>query len=285
MQAHWAGSVGLAGGKIMGKTLLLIHGIGCTGAVWDPMLAGFRAAGHTPEPMTLYPERRLAENPPASLPDLGLNDYVLEARAQAARLTARDGQKPVVIGHSMGGLIAQKLCESDDVSAGVFLSPAQPADCAAPSFSVVFTFANIVFAPRKTARDRAFKVWRTGFYWGVLNRVEASKRAGIYAGAVYDSGQVYGDIGEPESDPHRAAFVDETKINVPTLTIAGGADRACTPKNVRKMKAKYARSPVPGDFREFPDLAHWVFAEPGRDKVGDHINEWIAARTGGAPAN
>lgn len=246
-------------------TLLMIHGIGCDSSAWDTMKPAFEADGWTCEAITLFPEQRVRENPPASLPDLGIADYIEAAAAEARRLAARDGAKPAVIGHSMGGLIAQVLAERGEVSKAVFLTPAQTKDCAVVGVSVAWTFLNII---AKRDRKRSYKVWKTGFSWGVLNCVPKARHDAIYAGALYDSGKVYGDISD-------GMEIDETKVAIPTLTIAGGQDRATLPQAVRKVAAKYARSPVAGDFIEYAGHAHWIVDEPGTDKVVADIAAWL----------
>ena len=249
----------------MPKSLLMIHGIGCGGDAWDHMRPGFEAAGWSCEAPTLFPDQRTLENPPASLPDLGFDDYVT-AMLEAARKIERDtGHKPAVIGHSMGGLIAQCLAEKGAVSQAVFLTPAQPKECAEIGLSVVYTFLNIILTRN---RKKAYKVWRSGFRFGVLNCVPRRRHDAIYAQARYDSGQVYGDITD-------GIEVDEGLVTVPTLTIAASNDRATLASAVRKVGEKYARSPVPGDFFEYPDNAHWIVDEPGTDSVVADIVEWL----------
>ncbi len=247
-------------------TLLMIHGIGCDGSVWDRMKPLFEAGGWTCEAMTLFPDRRVRESPPANLAELGFHDYVAAARDEARRLAARDGVKPAVIGHSMGGLIAQVLAADGEVSKAVFLTPAQPKDCAVIGLPVAFTFLNVILSQN---RKKAYKVWKTGFRWGVLNVVPKTRHDAIYAGALYDSGRVYGDLTDGIS-------VDETRVMIPTLTISAGHDRATLPAGVRKVAAKYSRSPVKGDFLEYPDNGHWIVDEPGTDRVADDILSWLA---------
>ncbi len=246
-------------------TLLMIHGVGCDAGAWDVMKPGFEVAGWTCEAITLFPDRRVRENPPANLPELGFADYIEASTAEARRLTARDGAKPAVIGHSMGGLIAQVLAERGEVSKAVFLTPAQPKDCAAIGLPVVWTFLNII---AKQDRTKSYKVWKTGFKWGVLNLVPRERQDAIYATALYDSGKVYGDITD-------GVTVDEKMVTIPTLTIAAARDRATLPKGVRKVAAKFARSPVPGDFIDYADHAHWIVDEPGTDKVVADIAAWL----------
>lgn len=247
-------------------TLLMIHGVGCDASAWDVMKPGFEAAGWTCEAITLFPDRRVREPPPASLAQLGLEDFIAAAQAEARRLAARDGAKPAVIGHSMGGLIAQVLAERGEVSRAVFLTPAQTKDCAVIGPSVAWTFFNVILQQN---RKKSYKVWKTGFKWGVLNRVPKPRHDAIYAGALYDSGKVYGDISD-------GILVDERMVMIPTLTICAGQDRATIPSAVRKVGEKYAKSPVPGDYKEYPGHAHWIVDEPGTDKVVSDIAAWLA---------
>lgn len=253
----------------MDKTLLMVHGVGCTGDVWTRMRADFEAAGWRCVAPTLFPDLRTAEDPPDGLRFLTLDDYIGAMREAAQALTAETGLKPAVIGHSMGGLIAQKLAESGDVSAAIFLTPAQPEDCTVRDWRVMRTFWSILKAGRKNIPEQCFKVGRNGFSWGVLNAVPEERHWDIYAGAVYDSGRVYAALGEPGP-------IDESRVEVPTLTIGAAKDRATPIKAVRKVAQKYAGAGVPGDYLEYPGNAHWIVDEPGTDSVTADIITWLA---------
>jgi 8-oxo-dGTP pyrophosphatase MutT (NUDIX family)/esterase/lipase len=259
-------------GTAMSGAILMIHGIGCTGAAWDRLAPAFRAKGWRVETPTLRPDKRTAGKPPADLPKIRLNDYVDDMEALARKLEAETGQPPVLMGHSMGGLIAQKLAERGVGRAAVLITPASPADCrSGASTAQAFTFANVLFAG--SPETKSHKIWRTGFNWGVLNKVPKQRHAEIYAGAVYDSGGVYSDIAYPDRDPHKVATIDEAKVTVPVLTIGGAKDRATPIADVRRVGAKYAK--VGGDYREYPDNAHWIIDEPGTDKVIGDIVAWL----------
>ncbi|MEM9180479.1 MAG: alpha/beta fold hydrolase [Pseudomonadota bacterium] len=252
----------------MAKTLLMVHGVGCGGEVWDRMKRDFAMAGWMCETPTLFPDLRTAESPPDGLADLTLKHYVDETLARAATLAERDGQQPVIIGHSMGGMIAQKLVEAGAVRAGIFLTPAQPEGCTVTDLRVVRTFWNIVKVGQKNVPGKVFKVGPNGFRWGVLNAVPKDRHASIYAQALFDSGRVYHDLANP--DP-----IDESKINVPTLTIGAKKDRATVIKAVRKVGEKYAKAARPGDYIEYGRHAHWIFDEPGTEQVSADILEWL----------
>jgi pimeloyl-ACP methyl ester carboxylesterase len=250
----------------MTRHLLMIHGIGCGGDAWDRMRPGFEAGGWSCTAPTLFPQLRVRENPAPELAALGFEDYVGAMMQEARRLTTPDGQRPAVIGHSMGGLIAQVLAARGVVSKAIFLTPAQPGDCAATGLSVLYTFLNVVMSQD---RKKGHKIWKTGFRYGVLNKVAANRHDAIYASALFDSGKVYGELTDGIS-------VDAQKICIPTLTIAAGHDRATLPAGVRKVAAKYARAPVPGEFKLYPDNAHWILDEPGTDKVIADCLGWLA---------
>lgn len=255
------------------SAIIMLHGVGGTGDTWSRFAPAFRAKGWRVETPTLRPDKRVAESPPADLPTLRLKDYIDDIAALAATLEAETGVAPVLFGHSMGGLIVQKLLERGVGRAGVLVTPASPADCRGPRAPAqAVTFANILFSG--DVGGKSHKIWRWGFSWGVLNRVPKAKHPGIYAGTVYDSGGVYTDIAYPDRDPDRSAFVDETKITVPVLTLGGARDRAVPIGDVRLLAEKYSR--IGGDYLEYPDHAHWIVDEPGTDQVIADIQTWLA---------
>lgn len=253
----------------MTQNMLMIHGVGCGGEVWDRMRADFSAAGFDCAAPTLFAEARTQSDPPDMLRDLTLDDYIAAMANTAREMADRYGEKPVIIGHSMGGLIAQHLTASGLAKAAIFLTPAQPEGCTVTDLRVVRTFWSILKVGRKNIPGGVFKVGANGFSWGVLNAVARDRHAEIYAGALYDSGRVYLDLSEPKP-------VETSAIPVPTLTIGAKRDRATVIKAVRKVGAKYAQAPVPGTYLEYPNNAHWILDEPGTDTVTADILAWLS---------
>ena len=252
----------------MSKTLLMIHGVGCGGDVWDRMKRDFAMAGWTCETPTLFPDLRTKTDAPDGLADLTLNDYVEAATKMAIDIAEKTGDAPVIMGHSMGGLIAQKLTETGVARAGIFLTPAQPEGCTVTDLRVLRTFWNILKVGQKNVPGGVFKVGPNGFSWGVLNAVPKERHEEIYADALFDSGRVYHDLANPSA-------IDEAKITVPTLTIGAKKDRATVIKAVRKVGAKYAKAKHAGDYIEYGNHAHWIVDEPGTEQVSADILEWL----------
>lgn len=255
-------------------TIVMVHGVGATGEAFSRLAPAFRDKGWRVETPTLRPDKRTVGTPPADLPKLRLKDYIADIEALARSIQAETGVAPVLMGHSMGGLIVQKLLERGVARGGVLLTPASPGDArSGASLAQAFTFANVLFSGKP---DRAYKIWKSGFFWGVLNRVPQAKHAGIYATTVFDSGGVYEDLAYPDRDTEKTAYIDETKITVPMLIVGGGKDRATPIADVRTVAQKYKS--IGADFKEYPENAHWIVDEPGTDQVIADIDAWLTAK-------
>ncbi len=257
----------------MEKPILMIHGIGCGGDAWNVVAASMQAKGWTPYTPTLFPQFRVKEKPTGQLSTLSLHDYVEACKSEALVIEKSTGEEPVIMGHSMGGLITQKLAEQGVGKAAILVTPAAPVDCAVRDLRVLFTFANVVL---KGDSKASYKVWKTGFNWGVLNMVAKERHDEIYSHALYDSGLVYENLAKPELDTHRVSVVDEQKVNCPILTIGAVQDRATVITSVRKIAQKYAR--VGGDYKEYDRAAHWIIDEPRTDDMVTDICAWLSAK-------
>lgn len=258
----------------MADTVLLIHGYGCGGDVWGPVAERLRAEGYRVEAPTIRSAVRTVDGPKAGLAGLTLADYVAEMSAFAQTLAKETGKKPIVIGHSMGGLIAQKIAEAGHAAAVVLFAPASPADARGkPKLSPVFTFLNLALSPKP--QTRAGKMWKPGFKFGVVNAVPAARHDGLYAKLVYDSGQVLADLAWPDKDPNKTAHVDSTKVTAPILVLAGALDRTTPLSDVRLVGAKYATA----DLKEYPNNAHYLIDEPNTMKILDDLIAWLRGKT------
>jgi pimeloyl-ACP methyl ester carboxylesterase len=254
----------------MKGAILMIHGGCCTGAVWNCMATSFRDMGWRVEAPTLFPQLRATSGPSADLPKLSLADYVAEWEATAHRLEAETGRLPIVFGHSMGGLIAQKLAELGVARAVVLLASSPPANMkVAPTLSSLVTFANLMFAPNFASK--AIKIWETGIKWGMLNCVPRSRRAEICATMCYESGRAFYDGAVQEK-----ASIDPARVTVPILTVCAARDRVMSVATQRQIAARYQRAD--SDYLEYPDHAHWIVDEPGTEQVIADIAKWLNAK-------
>ena len=65
--------------------------------------------------------------------------------------------------------------------------------------------------------------------------------------------------------------VDESKVTCPVLVVAGAEDRITPASVVSKVAEKYRNA----TYKEFPNHAHWIMAEPGWQEVAEYIDGWL----------
>lgn len=244
---------------------MMVHGMCCTGDVWSRFRSLFEARGARVFTPTLRPDvrTRTQSKPNRALKEVGFADYVQQLEGEIARISDSTGQRPAVIGHSMGGLLAQVLAERNLVEAAVFISPSTPVELQDTVTRLFFSY--VALKHRFGSGAWAIKSSRSVTEFTVLNRVPMAERQAVHDAFVYESGRAFNDLGNWE--------VDEKRIRVPVLTVAASQDRLVPAKLVRRTGKKYAS--IGGDFLEYPQHAHWLYAEPGWEKPATDIYEWL----------
>ena len=104
----------------MKPPVLMIHGAFCGPWSLDGLKEKFEAAGYA----VTAPALRFHDGarPPAALGTTGLADYAADLEDEIKAL----GAAPILVGHSMGGLLAQMLAARRDVAALILLAPSAP---------------------------------------------------------------------------------------------------------------------------------------------------------------
>jgi alpha-beta hydrolase superfamily lysophospholipase len=254
----------------------MIHGMCCTGDVWSQFRGFFEARGATVYTPTLRPAERVnrSSRPPRALRDLSLHDYVRELETEVDRIEQETGRVPAVIGHSMGGLLAQALAERNRVRAAVFISPAAPAGV--HTLPTRLFWGALTLAKRFGLTSPVIRPDRRTVFPMVMNAMPKQERQAAVQGMVWESGRAFQEF---------ANFpIDEAKIRVPVLTVAATRDRLIAAPLVRRTARKYAS--VGGDFLEYRTHGHWIYAEPGWEQPAHEIYDWLerAVERSSAPA-
>ena len=126
----------------MSEVIFMIHGMWGGSWHWENYKSFLEREGYRCEATTL----RFHDVDPKTAPDprLGttsLLDYAEDLQQEIQRL----GAKPIIIGHSMGGLLAQILGSRGLAKALVLLTPASPAGIVAFTPSVFKSFSGVLF--------------------------------------------------------------------------------------------------------------------------------------------
>ncbi|HSP78772.1 MAG TPA: alpha/beta hydrolase [Myxococcaceae bacterium] len=205
-----------------GKTLVFVHGLGSYLKFWRYQLDAFAEQGY----------RVLA----VDLPGYGKSDkpatfpYTMEAMADAVReLVHKTGaQRPILVGHSMGGqtALSYAIRYPEEPSALVLTSPAGFEKFSRREqawFKRVFSTTLIKSSPEYniwgSVRQNNFARWRPELDWLIEERVRVAKSPEFDAYA-------YANVRTVEG-LSRNDFVRESlnKVGVPTLIIFGEEDR------------------------------------------------------------
>ncbi|MCP5332835.1 MAG: alpha/beta hydrolase [Pseudomonadales bacterium] len=253
----------------MAETLFMIHGMWGGPWYWAGYRRLFEAAGHRTFAATL-PFHDIAPGQPPD-PRLGCASLLDYADALARQIGELE-QKPVLIGHSMGGLLAQMLASRGLARAVVLLAPASPAGILALSPSVIRSFWRIAtrwgFWQRPT---------RQGFdeaVYSMLHRLPPTLQRETYDRFVHESGRATFEIGLWPLDLRHASRLDASRIDCPMLIIAGREDRITPVRVVRQVAQRYRRVAT---YLELPNHAHWLVAEPGWEQIVAAIDHWLHA--------
>jgi pimeloyl-ACP methyl ester carboxylesterase len=234
--------------------VLLIHGYG--GGAWYFDRYQRFLAEHGYPSYALNLRGHCGSRPVDDLGRVSFLEYVEDAREVARHLG-----RPVVVGHSMGGLIAQKLAESDAVCAAVLL-------CAAPPRGISIFSASLALRQVKhlgaLLRSRPLAGSRADYDALMFNCIPESERATLFPRFVADSGRVGRELSLG------AVPVDERKVRCPMLVISCAEDHYVVPRVARRLARKYA-----APHWDYPQHGHLPQYEPGWEVLVADIVRWL----------
>jgi len=261
----------------MKKTLFMIHGM-CGGVwCWENYITYFEGKGYRCITPTLrYHDVDPKASPEPLLGTTGLLEYAEDLEREIKTLD----DTPIIMGHSMGGLLAQILGSRGLAEALVLLTPASPHGINALKFSVLKSFWGVMtkwgFIPRWGFWRNPHRLSFGKAVYSMMQLLPENEQKAAYRKFVYESGRAAFQIGFWLLDPRSASKVDETKVTCPVLVIAGKEDRITPPSVVNKVAKKYRHV---SKYREFANHSHWVIGEPGWEEIADYIAEWSNRNT------
>jgi pimeloyl-ACP methyl ester carboxylesterase len=253
--------------RSMDRTVMMIHGMWGTSHVWRHWRGHFEARGWRVLTPTLRHHDAPPLDPPAALGTASLLDYAADLAAEISRLPTR----PAIVGHSMGGLLAQMLAARDLCPAAVLLCPAPPAGIFALHPSVVRAFLRIQLRWGWWKRPHR-ATWDEALFGSFNTCTDLAACRDAYAHFVHESGRVLVEIGTPFLDRRGAATVDAAKVACPLLVIGAAQDRLTPPDVVRTVARRYA---AVAEYREFAGQGHWVVGQLGWAEVASCAADWL----------
>jgi pimeloyl-ACP methyl ester carboxylesterase len=239
----------------------MVHGAFCGGWAFDPFRGPFEAAGFdclTPDLRGHGEgERR------GSVAGVSMSDYAADV---AALVRAQDAP-PILIGHSMGGLVAQMAANRAPVRALILLAPSPPWGIAGGSLeeagSALSLYALGAFWLQAIEPDYAAARLYS------LDRLDKVERKAIFARMVPESGRAMWETLNWWLDPFMTTNVN--RIDAPALAVSGGRDLIHPTFTVKQTAERIGAATL-----GFPEMSHWLLAEPGWAAVAQACLEWLA---------
>jgi len=258
--------------------VVFVHGLWLHASSWGAWADFFREAGYETlapgwpgDSGTVEETRRQ----PDRVAGKGLDDVV----AHYAQVIRGLDSRPIVIGHSFGGLIAQRLLGEDLAAAAVAIdaAPIKGVLTLPPSALRVASIAL-----RKPAnRNLAVSLTREQFRYGFGNALPAQESDELYERWTIPSpGRPLFADALANLTPNSPAKVNtRNKTRGPLLLIAGGRDRTVPHVITTSTRRLYHKSPAVTDFREFPDRGHSLTIDRGWGEIAQEALDWLKQRS------
>ncbi|HEX8101103.1 MAG TPA: alpha/beta fold hydrolase [Solirubrobacteraceae bacterium] len=255
--------------------LMLIHGAWLSARSWEHFAGYFEERGFdvsAPEWPRKHGDVEELRAGADELAGLGV-DEIVEHYAQ--RIAALD-QAPVLIGHSFGGLIVERLLDRGLGRAGVALSPAPPKGILVLPFSSLKAASPALGHPSKW--HGVVTLTLEEFTYGFVNTFSPEDAAAAYERyAVPESGQLFYEAGFANFHLHPSTEVDfSNEDRAPLLIVGATADHTVPASLAKKQFKKYEGSSARTDYVEFEGRPHMLMAAEGWEEVAASVDEWLA---------
>lgn len=242
------------------RPVIMVHGAFCGGWTFDDFRRPFEGAGLT----VLTPDLP-GHAPGQSVAGSSMTDY---AKA-VVELCRTCETPPVLVGHSMGGLVAQMAAARTPVAGLVLLAPSPGWGIGGSSMeeavSAMSLYALGPFWLQAVAPDHHLAATFS------LDRFEPGTRRAVTGRMVPESGRALWEVLNWWLDPFMTTLVTPSAIDAPALVLAGEKDVIHPPATVRQVAQRLGAG-----FQVMPGMSHWLPGEPGWLDVAAAGLRWMA---------
>jgi pimeloyl-ACP methyl ester carboxylesterase len=232
--------------------ILFIHGAFSHPGHFAPWISFFSEAGfacHAPA----LPGHQPGD--PAALKTLGLDDYLAAVRREAARLS----QPPIIIGHSMGGLLAMQFATTAPCRALVCVASAPPWILTAQFRAL----PHLVPMLPRLIKGEPLMPSEAALRELVLNALPPDEQEALLPTFGAESGRAY-----------RAMLLGLASISAlpkgPALVVSGLDDRIVSAK-IAALIARVLRA----RHEMFSARGHWLIAPSTTEQIAGAVLRWL----------
>lgn len=254
-------------------TIVLIHGLWVTALSWERWIRRYQARGYrvlAPDWPGMSAGISELRRSPSQIASLG----VTQITDHYDQLIRQLGAAPVIMGHSVGGLVVQLLLDRGLGAAGVSIDAAPAWGAGGLSFPMLWF--GFLALRNPVGQPRAIPLTPRQFHHAFANTLSRRQAAAVYERYhVPGPGRTIRQVSLANFAPHAATAVDFGRVpRAPLLLIAGGKDHMFPAAVTRSSFRRYHRSTAVTAYQEFPQRSHYTIGEPGWEQVADYALRW-----------
>ena len=258
-------------------TIVLIHGLWMTPKSWATWAERFRSRGHD----VIVPgwpgidDRSVADirRDPSALKGLSTSQIV----DHYERIIHALPEKPIIMGHSFGGLVTQMLADRGLGAAYVGVAPGQPAGVTTLPFSTVWTGLPILGNPFN--KNGASPYSKSRFHYTFCNDLTRAESDRVWEEQAINAVNrvLFEGAAAVFNEKRGATRVDFSRADrAPLLLILGEIDHAVPPAIGKAILKKYTSTGSPSvvEYKEFPGRTHRLVSQDGWEEIADYALDW-----------
>ncbi len=259
-----------------GRPVVFLHGLWLHATSWEPWLDRFRESGYAPvapgwpnEPSTVAEAREQ----PDAVANLGI-DEVTEHYASA--IDALDEQ-PILVGHSFGGLFAEKLLGEGYGVAAIAIDPAQIKGVL--PLPLAQLRAGLPALGNPANLHKSVSLTKEEFRFGFGNALAEEESDELYdkwtipspAKPLFQAAVANFSLHSP------AKVKTDNADRGPLLLISGTADHTVPDVTTRSTLKQYRDSTAVTELKQFEGRGHSLTIDSGWKEVADAVLDWLHA--------
>jgi pimeloyl-ACP methyl ester carboxylesterase len=257
-----------------GKPAVFIHGLWLHATSWQPWVELFREAGYDPiapgwpdEPATVEEARK---NPDV-VANLGIDDVT----DHFAKIIEGLDAPPVIIGHSFGGLITEKLLGQGFGAAGVAIDPAQIKGVLPLPLAQLRSGLPGLGNPANL--HKAVSLTEKEFRYGFGNAVSEEESSELFdKWSIPSTARPLFQAAAANFALHSEAKVDtDNSTRGPLLLISGLEDHTVPDVVTRSTLKQYRDSTAVTELKQFEGRGHSLTVDSGWHEVANAVLDWL----------
>jgi pimeloyl-ACP methyl ester carboxylesterase len=254
--------------------VVFIHGLWLHATSWDPWVQLFTEGGYAPAapgwPGDLPTVAATRANPD-SVAGYGIEDVTAHFRAFIDDLD----QRPILIGHSFGGMIAEKLLGENYGTAAIGIDAAQIKGVLPLPLSALHSTLPVFKNPAN--KHKAVTLTAEQFRYGFGNAVTEEESQALYdQWTIAAPGRPLFEAAAANFSLHSPAKVaTDNEERGPLLLVMGGRDHTVPEAITKSTLKQYKHSAAVTDLVEFADRGHSLTIDSGWHEVADSCLAWL----------